>query len=102
MDTRYKRQIGLIGESGQTKLLMSKALIVGAGGLGNIAAKFLASSGMGDIVIIDDDNVEKSNLNRQILFNEKSIGKNKAEGLTGTIHQHLIYKQLKVKNCKYI
>ena len=68
MDTRYARQIGLIGEKGQAKLSKAWVLIVGAGGLGNICAKFLASSGVGNILIIDHDTVELCNLNRQIMF----------------------------------
>jgi len=85
MDTRYDRQIGLISEKGQNKLKMMRVCIIGAGGIGNIAAKFLASSGVGHIEIFDKDIVEKSNLNRQILFNEQSVGKNKAEALKNTI-----------------
>lgn len=82
---RYKRQIDLIGEDGQAKLSNASVLIVGAGGLGNIASKFLASSGVGYIEIWDDDKVEESNLNRQILFNEESIGKPKVVTLVNTL-----------------
>lgn len=85
MNETYERQLPLIGESGQNKLNTSWVLIVGAGGIGNIAAKFLASSGTRFLNILDYDSVEKSNLNRQILFNEKCVGKNKAESLAKTI-----------------
>lgn len=85
MDTRYKRQIGLIGEEGQEKLSKARVFIVGAGGLGNIAAKFLASSGVGTIGITDYDFIEKTNLNRQLLFNEEFIGKPKAASLKKTL-----------------
>jgi molybdopterin/thiamine biosynthesis adenylyltransferase len=81
----YKRQAGIIGKGGQEKLKNSTVLIVGAGGIGNITAKYLASSGVGKIHIMDSDEVEQSNLNRQILFNEESIGKNKAESLAKTL-----------------
>ena len=82
---RYKRQISLIGENGQEKLKKAKILVVGAGGIGNIAAKYLASSGVGRITIADGDTVDESNLNRQLLFNTESIGKNKAIKLCKTI-----------------
>ncbi len=77
---RYHRQIIIpeIGKRGQDKLLKSKVLIVGAGGLGSIVAYYLASSGVGYIGIIDPDIVELSNLQRQILHKEEHIGMPKA------------------------
>jgi len=103
MDTRYDRQIGLIGEEGQSKLSKARVLIIGAGGLGNICAKFLASSGVGELLIVDHDIVEKSNLNRQIMFNKKSIGKNKAESLYKTLQKinpevRVSYADSKIQN----
>jgi adenylyltransferase/sulfurtransferase len=86
-NSRYARQIALIGKEGQEKLKKSCVMIVGAGGLGNIAAKFLASSGIGKLIIIDPDKVEKHNLNRQFLFNRKSIGKAKAKALKNTLYK---------------
>lgn len=82
---RYERQIALIGEVGQKSLKDSCIIIVGAGGLGNIAAKFLASAGVNKLIIIDHDKVEKSNLNRQFLFNTKSINKYKSKALKKTL-----------------
>ena len=72
---RYSRQIVIkkIGLIGQKKLLNSKVLIIGAGGLGSPIAIYLAASGIGTIGIADDDNVEISNIQRQILFNSKDI-----------------------------
>ena len=66
---RYSRQILLkqVGEEGQEKLLNSHVLIVGAGGLGSPAALYLASAGVGHIGILDDDNVDLTNLQRQII-----------------------------------
>jgi len=84
-DDRYTRQVSLIGKEGQEKLRKACVMIVGAGGLGNIAAKFLASSGVGKLIIIDHDIVGKSNLNRQFLFNKKTIGKAKAKALKATL-----------------
>ena len=76
---RYSRQIILkkIGVIGQKKLLKSRVLIVGAGGLGSPIAIYLAASGVGKIGIIDKDNVEISNLNRQIIFASSDIKKSK-------------------------
>jgi len=77
---RYSRQIILkkIGVIGQKKLLKSRVLIVGAGGLGSPIAIYLAASGIGKIGIIDKDNVEISNLNRQIIFTNSDIKKSKS------------------------
>ena len=77
---RYSRQIILkkIGLTGQKKLLKSKVLIVGAGGLGSPIALYLAASGIGTIGIIDNDKVEISNIQRQIIFNSSDIKKNKS------------------------
>jgi molybdopterin/thiamine biosynthesis adenylyltransferase/rhodanese-related sulfurtransferase len=81
MDNRYNRHIILkeIGQSGQDKLLNAKVLMVGAGGLGCPILQYLASAGVGTIGVIDDDVVELTNLQRQILFGKSSLGKNKAE-----------------------
>ncbi len=73
---RYARHIILreVGGTGQAKLLESKALIVGAGGLGSPVALYLAAAGVGTIGIIDDDVVELSNLQRQILHATERVG----------------------------
>lgn len=84
-DNRYTRQISLIGEDNQDKLRKSCVMIIGAGGLGNIASKFLASAGVGKLIIVDHDIVEKSNLGRQFLFNKKHIKKKKVKGLKQTL-----------------
>jgi molybdopterin/thiamine biosynthesis adenylyltransferase len=78
---RYARHILLdeIGIEGQERLLAARVLIIGAGGLGSPAACYLASSGVGDIVLADDDQVELSNLQRQILHTTARIGWSKAE-----------------------
>lgn len=76
----FDRQMKLhqVGENGQRKLLSSKILVVGAGGLASSALQYLCSMGVGNITICDYDNVESSNLHRQVLFNQNDIGKNKA------------------------
>lgn len=77
---RYNRQIILpgIGESGQELLSQASVLVVGAGGLGCPILQYLVGAGIGEIGIADADEVSVSNLQRQILFTEKEIGKNKA------------------------
>ena len=77
---RYSRHILLpeIEYAGQEKLLNSHCLIIGAGGLGSPASIYLASSGIGKITICDFDDVNISNLQRQILHSDQSIGTNKA------------------------
>ena len=74
---RFSRQIVLkdIGILGQKKILSSKVLIVGAGGLGSSVAEFLSRAGIGSLGIIDDDKVSLSNLHRQSLYNTSDIGK---------------------------
>ncbi len=76
---RYYKQIVLrqVGFRGQKKISNSKVLIIGAGGLGCPLLLYLASCGVGTIGIVDNDKVELTNLNRQILFNIKDIGKYK-------------------------
>jgi molybdopterin-synthase adenylyltransferase len=78
---RFSRQIVLkdIGILGQKKILSSKVLIIGAGGLGSPVAEFLSRAGVGAIGIIDDDKVSLSNLHRQSLFNTSDIGKFKVK-----------------------
>lgn len=78
--TRYSKQILFpqIGIKGQRKLQKSKVLIVGCGGLGGVIADNLTRAGIGHIKIIDRDYVESDNLQRQILFDEKDIGRPKA------------------------
>jgi adenylyltransferase/sulfurtransferase len=78
---RYSRHILLdeIGEEGQLKLKTSRVLVIGAGGLGCPVLMYLAAAGIGEIGIIDFDKVDASNLQRQVLFGESSLGNNKAE-----------------------
>ena len=66
-----------IGKEGQSKLLSSSALVVGAGGLGSPALYYLAACGIGRIGIVDSDQVELSNLNRQILHGSPDVGESK-------------------------
>jgi adenylyltransferase/sulfurtransferase len=78
---RYKSHILLkeIGTKGQERIKSSHVLIVGLGGLGSSLALYLAAAGVGNIGIVDFDNVDISNLQRQILYNDNDIGKSKVE-----------------------
>ena len=84
---RYSRQIILkrVGIIGQKKLLKSRVLIVGAGGLGSPISIYLAALGIGKIGIVDKDNVEISNLSRQIIFETNDINKNKSAAATNKL-----------------
>ena len=83
---RFLRQIPLIGEEGQEKLGKARILVAGVGGLGSAIAIYLAAAGVGYIRIVDEDLVENSNLNRQILYHEEDIGACKATVARQTIH----------------
>ncbi|MBR6000656.1 MAG: HesA/MoeB/ThiF family protein, partial [Oxalobacter sp.] len=85
---RYSRHILLkdMGEAGQEKISQSCALVIGAGGLGSAALIYLASSGVGKIIIVDDDAVEIHNLQRQVIHSTGRIGLSKAESARQTIY----------------
>jgi len=84
---RYQRHLLLpeVGEEGQQKLLDSKVLLLGAGGLGSPAALYLAAAGVGTLGIIDMDVVDESNLQRQILHNMDRIGERKVDSAKKTL-----------------
>lgn len=86
---RYSRHILLpqVEYAGQEKLTQSHALIVGAGGLGSPVALYLAASGLGTLTICDFDNVDSTNLQRQIIHNTASVGVNKALSAQHTIRE---------------
>ncbi|SUC38837.1 thiamine biosynthesis adenylyltransferase [Proteus mirabilis] len=67
---RYSRQVMLedIGLEGQTKIQQARVLIIGLGGLGSPASLYLAGAGVGELILVDDDNLHVSNLQRQILY----------------------------------
>ncbi|GAA0211935.1 SAMP-activating enzyme E1 [Halobaculum roseum] len=78
---RYSRHIILdeVGPAGQQALLEGSALVVGAGGLGSPVVQYLAAAGVGRLGIVDDDEVERSNLQRQIVHADADVGRPKAE-----------------------
>jgi molybdopterin/thiamine biosynthesis adenylyltransferase/rhodanese-related sulfurtransferase len=85
--SRYQRHLLMpdVGEAGQQKLLDSKVLLLGAGGLGSPAALYLAAAGVGTLGIIDMDVVDESNLQRQILHNMDRIGERKVDSAKKTL-----------------
>ena len=87
MRNRYQRHLLLpeIGEAGQMKLLDSKVLCLGAGGLGSPAALYLTAAGVGTLGIVDMDVVDESNLQRQILHNQLRIGEPKVDSAKKTL-----------------
>ena len=86
---RYSRHILLpqIDYQGQSQLLDAHVLILGLGGLGSSAALYLASSGVGILTLCDFDVVESSNLQRQVIHKESSIGQSKVQSAKHTLHQ---------------
>ena len=87
---RYSRHIimGDVGSKGQRKLMQSKALIIGAGGLGSPSAVYLALAGVGTIGIVDFDVVDLSNLQRQILHHTGDVGRPKLESARDNIQAY--------------
>jgi molybdopterin/thiamine biosynthesis adenylyltransferase/rhodanese-related sulfurtransferase len=88
-DLRYARQMVLpnIGREGQEKLAKARILMVGAGGLGSPAAFYLAAAGVGHICIVDNDTVDLSNLQRQILHKNHNIGESKVSSAKITLNE---------------
>jgi molybdopterin/thiamine biosynthesis adenylyltransferase len=84
---RYSRQLMLpdFGDEGQLKLKQSRVVLIGCGGLGHAAAQYIVASGIGHLTLVDGDVVERSNLQRQILFREQDIGANKAKICAGQL-----------------
>lgn len=79
---RYQRQITLLGHEGQESLRRARVLVAGVGGLGTIIAAYLAAAGVGFLRLVDNDRVEISNLNRQLLFQPDDIGREKVVAAT--------------------
>ena len=86
---RYARHVVLpeVGEEGQLRLLASRVLVVGAGGLGSAALSYLAAAGVGTLGIADDDIVDISNLQRQIIHKTEAIGVSKIKSATTTLRE---------------
>lgn len=85
---RFARQIVLpeVGVAGQRRLAQARVLVIGAGGLGSPVALYLAAAGVGTLRIVDDDRVDASNLQRQVLHTTARVGRAKVESATETLH----------------
>jgi molybdopterin-synthase adenylyltransferase len=85
---RYARHIVLrdVGGAGQSKLLASHVLLIGAGGIGCPAIQYLAAAGVGRITVVDDDEIALSNLQRQILYSENMIGMPKVQAAKAAVN----------------
>ena len=92
---RYARHIILdeVGEEGQLKLLNSKVLVVGAGGLGSPVLLYLAAAGVGTLGIVDFDSVDISNLQRQILHATAQVGASKVDSAIKAIAQKAVERK---------
>jgi len=100
LPSRYLRNYGTVGISGQQKLLKAKVGIAGAGGLGGFLIEILARMGVGELVVLDKDIFEDNNLNRQIFSREKNLGRSKvgaAEERVKTINSGVIFFGKKVE-----
>lgn len=99
---RYSRHIILpeIGMNGQEKLKQAKVLVIGAGGLGCPVLQYLVSAGVGTIGMVDNDVVEETNLQRQILFSSDDIGKRKTEVAKQKLSLLNPACQLQIANCR--
>lgn len=95
-EDRFSRQLGIIGSEGQEKLGEATVTVVGLGGLGSPVVFYLAAAGIGELVLVDHDEVAMSNLNRQIIHGEKDIGKTKTLSASETL-KHL-NSQVSVKS----
>ena len=86
---RYSRQLMLpaLDFRGQEALLASSVLVIGMGGLGCAAAPYLVGSGIGSISLVDDDSIDRSNLQRQILYREADIGQSKVQQAAASLRQ---------------
>jgi molybdopterin/thiamine biosynthesis adenylyltransferase/rhodanese-related sulfurtransferase len=84
---RYSRHLLIpeVGEEGQRRLLEARVLLIGAGGLGSPASLYLAAAGVGTLGIVDDDDVDETNLQRQIVHSTERLGRSKAESAKQTI-----------------
>lgn len=99
---RYSRQIMLpeIDVAGQERLLAARVLILGLGGLGSPASLYLAAAGVGELTLVDDDQVDASNLQRQILHGEADIDRNKTDSARDRLHALNARTQLHTINAR--
>lgn len=99
---RYSRQIFIdeIGLEGQRKIMNSKVLVIGAGGLGSPVIQYLAAAGIGTLGVADFDEVELHNLNRQVIHRENTVGSSKiksAEAFVNALNHHVKFTGVHIK-----
>ena len=95
---RYDRQIQIsgFGKTGQLKLKKARVTVVGAGGLGCPASLYLVAAGIGTVLVVDQETVELSNLNRQILHWSSDIGRSKTHGVLHVLEGVKIARKLRL------
>src|ERR1700720_1641677 len=100
---RYSRHLILpeIGFEGQRRLKAARVLCIGAGGLGSPAALYLASAGVGTIGLVDSDDVDLTNLHRQILHGTKDVGRSKLESARKRLHDANPNIDIELHNCRF-
>ncbi|PYK17712.1 MAG: molybdenum cofactor biosynthesis protein MoeB [Verrucomicrobia bacterium] len=100
---RYSRHLIMpeVTSEGQSRLKAARVLCIGAGGLGSPAALYLAAAGVGTIGIVDFDDVDLSNLQRQILHGTKDIGRGKLESARDRLHDINPQIELELHNCRF-
>jgi len=86
---RYRKQIllPLVGKVGQEKIMKSKVLVIGAGGIGSVALNYIVASGVGKVGIVDSEVVDITNFHRQTLFSEHDLGSLKSETAKNKLHK---------------
>lgn len=104
-EDRFNRQLGIIGREGQEALGEATVTVVGLGGLGSPVVFYLAAAGVGELVLVDPDEVARSNLNRQIIHGENDLGKPKTlsagetlKGLNPAVEVESLTMELKRDN----
>jgi sulfur-carrier protein adenylyltransferase/sulfurtransferase len=100
---RYSRHLIMpeVTSEGQSRLKAARVLCIGAGGLGSPAALYLAAAGVGTIGIVDFDNVDLSNLQRQILHGTKDIGRGKLESASDRLHDINPQIEIELHKCRF-
>jgi molybdopterin/thiamine biosynthesis adenylyltransferase/rhodanese-related sulfurtransferase len=98
-ELRYVRQIGVLGVDGQQKLVHTKVLCIGAGGLGTLVSSFLVNAGIRHIGLMDKDIIEVNNLNRQLSYTEKDCGQSKVKVLKDYLQERNSNCQINIYDC---
>src|ERR1700739_3351516 len=100
---RYSRHMIMpeVGAEGQLRLNAAKVLCIGAGGLGSPAALYLAAAGVGKLGLVDFDDVDLSNLQRQILHGTKDVGRKKLESARDRLHDVNPNIDLELHECRF-